>query len=57
MLDPRPVVMMVDCGRATPETTRAVPTMAESSLDPDLWLREERSEDDEDVVDTEGAAG
>ncbi len=39
------------------ETTRAVPTIAESSLVPDLWLNEERSEEDEEVVDTEGLGG
>jgi hypothetical protein len=51
-------VIMVELGRAVPETTRAFPMIAESSLDPDLWLNEERSEeDDEDVVDTEGLGG
>ncbi len=41
-----------------PEATRAVPIIAKSSLDPDLWLSEERSEeDDEDDVDVEGLAG
>ena len=51
-------VMTVECGLVVPETTRAVPTIAESSLVPDLWLIEERSEeDDDDVVETEGFAG
>ena len=51
-------VMIVEWGRAVPETTRAVDMTAEPSLDPDFWLSEERSEDEEeDVVDTEGWAG
>ena len=51
-------VMTVECGLVVPETTRAVPTIAESSLVPDLWLIEERSEEeDDDVVETEGFAG
>jgi hypothetical protein len=49
---------MVECGRGAPEVTRAVPEIVESSLAPDLWLSADRSdEDDEEVVDTEGAAG
>jgi hypothetical protein len=31
--------------------------IAESSLDPDFWLNEERSEEDDEVVDTEGLGG
>ena len=51
-------VIIVETGLAVPETTHAVPTIAESSLVPDLWLIEERSEeDDDDVVETEGFAG
>lgn len=50
-------VKIVDWGLAAPETTRAVPTKTESSLDPDFWLNAERSEDDEEVVETEAAAG
>jgi hypothetical protein len=51
-------VMIVELGLAVPETTRAVPTIVESSLVPDLWLIEERSEEeDDDVVETEGFAG
>jgi hypothetical protein len=50
-------VMIVERGLAMPATTRAVPTIAESSLAPDLWLIEERSEEDDDVVETEGFAG
>ena len=51
-------VVIVKRGLAVPETTRAVPTIAESSLVPDLWLIEETSEeDDDDIVETEGFAG
>jgi len=50
-------VMIVECGREVPETTRAVPIIAESSRDPDFWLIEERSEEDDEVVETEGLAG
>ena len=31
--------------------------IAESSRDPDLWLSEERSEEDDEVVELEGLAG
>lgn len=53
------VVMMVDCGRAdaAAEGTRVVEIMAESSFDPDLWLKEDRSDELDDVVDTEAGAG
>ncbi len=51
-------VRIVEGGLALPETTRAVPTTAKSSLVPDLWLIEETSEEEEeDVVETEGFAG
>jgi hypothetical protein len=50
-------VTTVERGLASPETTRAVAVMTESSLDPDLWLNEDRSVEDEDVVDTEGGVG
>jgi hypothetical protein len=50
-------VIIVEWGLAVPETTRAVPMIAESSLDPDLWLNEERSEEEDEVVDTEGLGG
>jgi hypothetical protein len=50
-------VMTLERGLASPETTRAVPVIAESSLEPDLWLTDDRSVEDEDVVDTEGGEG
>jgi hypothetical protein len=50
-------VVIVERGLAVPETTRAVPTIAKSSLVPDLWLIEETSEEDDDIVETEGFAG
>jgi hypothetical protein len=50
-------VMTVESGLASPEAARAVPVIAESSLEPDLWLNEDRSVEDDDVVDTEGGEG
>lgn len=47
----------VDCGLTDPETTRAVPTITESSFEPALWLNDDPSDDDEEVVETEAAAG
>lgn len=49
--------MTLERGPASPETTLAVPVIAESSLEPDLWLNDDRSVEDEDVVDTEGGEG
>lgn len=48
-------MMMVEFGREARVATRAVEVMAESSLVPDLW--ESSDDDDEDVVDTDKAAG
>lgn len=56
-LPPEVDVITVDSGRAVPDATRAVPMMAVSSLDPDFWLNEDKSEEPDEVVDTEAAAG
>lgn len=52
------VVKMVEWGRGVTLDTLDVPGSVESSLDPDLWLKLDKSEDDdEDVVDIEAGAG
>lgn len=50
--------MTVELGRGTLVASLAVEEMVESSLEPDLWPKDERSDDEEEeVVDTERGAG
>jgi hypothetical protein len=48
---------MVECGRGAPDVTRDLLTIAESSLVPDLWLNADKSDEEEEVVETDGAVG
>lgn len=51
-------ITIVDCGRGMRGATLAVVVYrALSSFDPDLWLCDDRSDEEEEVVENELAAG